>query len=398
MNQDKSYIPRLLAPKLRSSVKSFPVVVLTGARQIGKTTLLKNQFPKYNYVTLDRPLVAEQAESDPESFLRQNKAPLIIDEVQYAPSIFRHLKYLVDEEANKKGLYILTGSQNFSLMAGVVESLVGRAAIMELEGLSALELHDIQDKKLDKQLKLLLNGGFPELWRNRNLDRNLYFDSYVATNLERDVRQVLAVSSLRSFERLLRACALRAGQVLNKSSLAVDVGVSVPTITEWLNVLVALQQVFLLEPWFANFNKRLVKSPKLYFADTGLLCSLLGITSESILESPLIGSIWENFTYGELRKQLAFSNVGGKIYYYRDQSGLEIDFIVERGGNLDLFEAKWTATPDKSLAKNLYKLEAIFKKNQNLNFRINKKFLLSRAKEEFSLGDLNFRSPSFGVF
>lgn len=236
--------------------------MLAGPRQTGKTTLLRHLFPEHRYVTLDRPLLAEQAEEDPESFLSQNPPPVLIDEVQYAPGLFRHLKLKIDENREAKGQFILTGSQKFTLMKGVSESLAGRVAVFDFEGLSALEIGERNRPDLSPEswFPYFSRGGFPELWQYPDMPSELYLDSYIATYLERDVRQVLAVGSLRDFERFLRACALRSGQQLNKSDLARDVGISVPTAGEWLSVLTALGQVHLLEPWFGNLNKRLVKA------------------------------------------------------------------------------------------------------------------------------------------
>ena len=263
--------------RLRRLAAAFPVLILTGARQTGKTALLKRLFPDHHYVSLDLQLLAEQAEEAPASFLQDHPAPLVIDEVQYAPGLFRHLKVAVDAARSRRGQFILTGSQKFPLMRGVSDSLVGRCAVLELPGLCVDEMrHAGWRQEPAATGEMLVRGSFPELWADRTVPAREFYQSYVSTYLERDLRQIVNVGSLRDFERFLRACAVRAGQLLNKSGIARDIGISQTTVGQWLSALEAGNQVTLLEPFFANVGKRLVKSPKLYFNDTGLLCFLLG--------------------------------------------------------------------------------------------------------------------------
>lgn len=389
------FINRKITSKLQDGIRYFPAVVVTGARQIGKTTLIKKLLPNYSYVTLDRPLAAEQAEVDPEAFLKAYPAPVIIDEIQYAPSLFRYLKIKIDENRDLKGQYILAGSQKFTLMKGVSESLAGRAAIIELEGLSCMELLDenIIGDSLEAYESLIVRGGFPELWTDLARPTNLFFDSYIATYLERDVRQILAVGNLRDFERFLRAASLKTAQQLNKSVLAREVGVSVTTIGQWLSVLEALGHVVLLEPWFANLKKRLVKSPKIYFSDTSLVCALLGIDRSNLSKSSMVGALWETFVFAELRKQLAFKGEKQNLWYYRDQSQNEVDFIWEKGSELHLIECKWTNSPNASMAKNLDKVAGIFAKNSAGMYEVMEKSLVTRAEEHFRSNGLTYRSP-----
>ena len=341
------------------------------------------------------PLTAEQAEEDPEAFLQAHPPPVIIDEIQYAPSLFRYLKIEIDENRDKKGQYILTGSQKFTLMKGVSESLAGRAAIIELEGLSCLELQsaEILEDSFEEYEKLMIRGGFPELWIDLDRPTGLFFDSYIATYLERDVRQILAVGSLRDFERFLRAASLKTSQQLNKSVLAREVGVSVTTIGDWLSVLEALGHVVLLEPWFGNLKKRLVKSPKIYFADTSLVCALSGIDHSNLRKSPMLGALWETFVFAEMRKQLAFKGERKNLWYYRDQSQNEVDFIWEKGSELHLFERKWTNSPQANMAKNLDRVEKIFQDASGSGYSINEKVLITRAQERFKNQTLAYRSP-----
>ncbi len=394
-----NYIDRKISQRIREASQHFPAVVVTGARQTGKTTLLRHLFPDHNYVTLDRPLTAEQAELDPQAFLERFPPPLIIDEIQYAPSLFRFLKIKIDENREKKGQFIMTGSQKFTLMKGVVESLAGRVALFELEGLSCLELKEqgIIEESSEAYVDLLYRGSFPELWVDPKRPVELFIDSYIATYLERDVPQVLAVGSLRDFERFLRACALRSAQQLNKSELARDVGISSTTAGEWLSVLEALGQVVLLEPWFGNLGKRLVKSPKLYLSEPALVCALSGMTRESLAQSPMIGALWETFVFAELRKQLSFAGLRPKVWYYRDQGQHEVDFLFEHGTNLVFYECKWSSSPHPSLCKNMDLVQAIFAATAKNSYLISKKILVTRSSERVQTKDFFFTSPLGGL-
>lgn len=340
------WISRTIEPSLRQLAATRPVVVLTGARQVGKSSLLRHAFPHHHYASLDLPSEAAAAEDDPVDFLARHPLPLIVDEVQYAPGFFRHVKRVVDGDRQRNGVLLLTGSQKLALMQHVSESLAGRAGVLELEALDTDEIRSVAPTvPLPERL---LRGGYPELWAAPTVDARSFHASYVATYLERDLRSMLRVGSLRDFERFLRACALRSGQMLNKADLARDVGISGPTANEWLSVLEASGIVGLLEPWFANPGKRLAKSPKLYLRDTGLLCFLLNVRSEvELLESPLRGAIFETAVYCELRKRLGRTDELRSLFYYRDRSS-EVDFVLDRGGRFSLFEAKWTEQPGSS--------------------------------------------------
>ena len=275
----RMWIPRDVETRLRRSARTRPVVVLTGARQTGKTSTLRRLFPDRAFVSLDLPTEAEQAEKEPDAFLRRYPAPVIIDEVQYAPALFRHLKVAVDAQRGRNGQFLLTGSQKFTLMKGVSESLAGRADIVELETLSLAEIRGALPRTgLETAI---VRGGFPELHANPDIDPVAFYNSYLATYLERDVRALANVGSLRDFERFLRACALRSANLLNKADLSRDVGIAPSTAGQWLSILEASGQIVLLEPWFSNRTKSIVKSPKLFLADTGLLCALLNIKSQT---------------------------------------------------------------------------------------------------------------------
>ena len=326
----------------------FPAVVVTGARQTGKTTLLTRLFPGHHYVSLDLPAQAQLAEEDPRSFLLRYPPPLLVDEVQYAPGLFRYLKVETDGNREANGQFILTGSQKFSLMKEVSDSLAGRCGVLELEGLSIEELGDtFHDRERREGIaEILVRGFMPQLWKDPDLRPADYFSSYQATYLERDVRQLLNVSSLRDFDRFMRASAVRVGQLLNRTELSKEVGISNKTAAEWLSVLQASNQVTLIEPYFANVGKRLAKTPKLYFNDVGVLCFLLGLNRHSVMDSYLIGAIWETFVFGELRKYLSATAPEASLRFYRDQSR-EVDFVIEKDGRLTLAEAKWKELPGR---------------------------------------------------
>jgi predicted AAA+ superfamily ATPase len=337
------WIERQLEPHLKRCAGQWPVVMLTGARQTGKSSLLRRAFPNHAYVTLDLPSETEQAEKDGQAFLRRHEGPLLVDEVQYAPGLFRHLKVLVDQHRERKGWFILTGSQKFELMRGLSESLAGRIHVAELEPLSLAEMRSATNLEV---AELLVRGGFPELHVSPEIPANEFYRNYAATYLERDVRSLINVGNLRDFERLLRACAARSAQILNKSDLGRDVGVSAITVNHWLSALQASNQVFLLEPWFVNTNKTLTKSPKLFLADTGLMCHLLGIRSgQALLESPFLGAVWETFIFAELRKIQTARHGHWTLHYFREREK-EVDFLLADGRHIQLFEAKWTEHPD----------------------------------------------------
>ena len=345
------WIGRDVEPRLLRSSRTRPVIVLTGARQTGKTSLFRRLFPEYEFVSLDLPTEAEQAEREPQGFLRRHPAPVIIDEVQYAPGLFRYLKIAVDAHRSRNGQFLLTGSQKFTLMKSVSESLAGRADIVELETLSFAEIRGALPNTSVEDA--IVRGGFPELHADADIDHVAFYNSYLATYLERDVRSLANVGSLRDFERFLRACALRSANLLNKADLARDVGISPSTANHWLSILEASGQIVLLEPWFSNRTKSIVKSPKLYLADSGLLCALLNIRSvEALLESPAAGAIWETFVFAQLRSRERLAGRLGSLFFWRDRTR-EVDFVVDMGGKLELFEAKWHEVPTTGDAVNL---------------------------------------------
>ncbi len=374
------WIPRLLETALSRAVQQRPVVVMTGARQVGKTSLVRRVLPAYQYVSLDLPSLAELAERDPAQFLERFTPPVIIDEVQYAPGLFRHLKAAVDERRTENGLFVLTGSQLFPLMAGVSESLAGRAEVFQLEGLSYTEAVAARPELTPTEFAV--RGGFPELHAHPDLDGAAFHRAYAVTYLERDVRALLNVGRLRDFERFVLAAALRSAQLLNKADLARDVGLSPPTAAQWLSVLEASGQAALLEPWFSNRTKSLVKTPKLYLADGGLLCALLGVrTAEELAASPLAGAIWETVVASELRRGLVNAARSGELFFWRERQR-EVDFVIHHAGRISLAEAKWTELPDARDSAALRLVSAQLPKNS-----VQRRVVICRCANAYPLGD-----------
>jgi predicted AAA+ superfamily ATPase len=376
------WIGRAIASRVVELAAHFPALLLTGARQTGKTTLLRRSFPAASFVTLDLPSVAAQAAANPGLLLDDGSAQLLLDEVQYSPELFRHLKVRIDREPQRMGRFLMTGSQKFTLMKSVSETLAGRCAVVELETLSSHELRASLGDATPSVAELMFRGGFPALYRDRELSARDYHRSYVVTYLERDVRSLLRVGDLRDFERFVRACAARSGALLNLSELARDVSVAASTVRQWLSVLEASNQIVLLEPFFGNSTKRMVKSPKLYFQDTGTLCFLLGIDDAAALQqSPFIGAVWESWVLGQLRRAIGAAGSAAQVYFVRDAHATEVDFAIEHNGRVRLVEAKWTEVPDESRA-----LANIMKVAKWLGRRaVSEHWLVCRTPHEYTI-------------
>lgn len=391
------HITRALEPRLRQLAEFFAVVVVVGARQTGKTTLIRQTFADHHYVTLDLPSEAESAERDPVAFLARHPRPLIVDEVQYAPGLFRHLKALVDAGDREPGQFILTGSQKFALMQGVAESLAGRTAVLTLEPLAVAELLSaglVQQASADAAA-LCQRGLFPALWRQTELPGPEFYAAYVATYLQRDLRVALDVGNLRDFERFLRLCAIRTGQLLNKTDLARDAGISTKTAASWLSALEACNQITLLEPWSGNLSKRLMKSPKLYLNDPGLAAYLMGLGLDAVRHSPWSGALWETLVFAELRKRLSWSAAPRQLHYYRDLDGLEIDFVLQDGASIDLIECKWTELPTERDAKAMTRVAAALERATGLTIR--RQLVACRTGHEWPLGPVAKAVPGIAV-
>jgi hypothetical protein len=343
------YVHRSLEGPLRRAAAAFPAVLLTGPRRSGKTVLARRTFPNASYVLLEDPDVVARVRSDPRAFVESLRTPAILDEIQNAPELFAYVRTRIDAAPRRVGQWCLTGSQEAPLMAGVTESLAGRVATLDLLPLSVAE-----SPRVGWHL-----GGYPEVV-SRPRAADLWFRSYVRTYLERDVRQIASIRDLAAFRRFMALVASRHGQVLNRTDLAGPLGVSVPTVSAWLSILEVTGQVLLVPPYFESFGKRLTKSPKLYVADPGLACHLLGLRTETELaRSPFAGAVFEGFVASELVKAEANDGARPELYFFRDRDGLEVDFVVPRGGGrVVLVEAKASRSVTPSDATSILRVRS----------------------------------------
>ncbi len=367
------YIKRHIEPVVSRMAKRKPVLVLTGARQVGKTTMLREVYHGINYVALNRPLVRESARENPSMFFDIHKPPIVVDEIQKAAELFDYIKDLVDE--NKiKGQFYLTGSQSLKLMKNVSDSLAGRAGVIKLMGLSMRELSGVSYRTpfipttqhmdaieskvkvdFDLMISFIHKGSFPELHETESDLRDWadFYSSYLQTYIEKDIKDVLNIKDEAAFIKFVKSAASLTGEMLNLTTMAEICGKDVKTLRSWLSVLESSGLVYLLEPYYNNFNKRLVKTPKLYFLDTGLACWLLGWnTPEQLINGAMWGHIFESFVFAEILK--SYYNDGivkPPLYYYRDADKNEIDLLIEEGDTLHPIEIKTNSDPNKSMVK-----------------------------------------------
>lgn len=374
-------IKRQIEQVVKDMVPYFRIITITGPRQSGKTTLCKQIFPDYAYVNLEDISVREQASTDPKAFLSSYTSGVIIDEAQNYPDLFSYLQVVSD--ANPERRYIITGSSNFSLLESITQSLAGRSAILTLLPLSLEELQEKMDSISTDTL--LLNGGYPAIWAGVQ-PRHLLYPNYYTTYVERDVRRIVNVTNLRDFQTFIRLSAGRIGTEFNASALSNSVGVSVKTIQSWLSILTTSYITFTLPPFYENIGKRLIKAPKLYFFDTGLLCHLLRIENELQLAShPLRGAIFENFVVAEAYKQLTNRGKEPALYFYRDSSQHEVDLLLQRGYQYEAYEIKSSQTFTREFLNGLHYLSKL------LGERLTRSAVIYAGEEQLDI-------PTDGIF
>jgi uncharacterized protein len=344
-------IPRNLTPKVLELLDKYPLIALTGPRQSGKTTLAQLLKPTYQYVNLELAENRDFAEKDPHGFLKMYQNGVVLDEIQNVPSLFPYLKHYTDQR-NRVGEYILTGSQHFLLLENITQSLAGRVAILNLLPLSLAELQTAVT--FTEPEPFILTGGYPRIY-DRNIKPTDFYPSYVSTYVERDVRQIIKVADLRQFRQFLTLCAGRVGQLVNFVEIGNVLGVDSKTVKAWIGILEASFIVYLLPPYYRNFDKRIVKSPKLYFYDSGLACSLLGIQTEEQLNTHFAkGALFENMVIIELMKHALNQGQNANFYFWQDSNAREIDLIIEHNNTLNAIEIKSSKTISPSFFKNLY--------------------------------------------
>jgi hypothetical protein len=370
------YIKRHIESVVDSVKNVYPVTLITGPRQVGKSTLLKNLYPQTNYETLDNPLLLQSISSDPVGYLKLQGTPFIIDEVQRLPDLFLSLKYMVD--TNKAfGMYFLSGSQKFELMKNVSESLSGRISVIEMLGLSSREIYGDEFKEpfiptLDylssrktkipsdgvQLWKRIHRGSMPKLYDDTAVDWERYYADYVNTYIERDVQRLEQVGNGLSFLQFMVSLASRTGELLNMESIAKDVGISAPTVKKWISILQKANVIYLLQPYSLNVSKRIVKMPKIYFTDTGLVAYLCKwLTPETLANGAMSGNIFETFVISEVIKSYLNAGREPNIYFYRDTNGNEVDLLIVKDGTIYPIEIKKTASPNVKDIKHFKNLE-----------------------------------------
>lgn len=350
-------VNRNIKIQIERFMDKYPIVAITGPRQSGKTTLLKQLFPNYTYLSLENPDTSEFAKSDPKAFLEMYNDQVILDEVQKAPELFSYLQSIVDE-SGKMGQYILSGSQNFLLMKSITQSLAGRVILFKLLPFDFSELKSagwLSESYED----LCLKGSYPSIY-DRAIPSDVFYNNYIQTYVERDVSEILNVKDLSQFRIFLMLCATRAGQLLNLSEIAKKVGITQPTAKSWLSVLESSYITFLLQPYYENFSKRIVKTPKLYFYDTGLLTHLLKIKDkEQLAKHQQKGALFENLIISEKLKQNHHQYLMDDHWFWRDSNNKEVDLLIQQGGKFDVYEIKPTSTITQKLFNNLDYFSAV---------------------------------------
>lgn len=345
-------VDRIISSSINEIIGKYPIIAITGPRQSGKTTLLKSMFPDYEYVSLENPDIRSFAETDPNGFLKKYNEKIIFDEIQRAPPLFSYLQTIVDERG-MMGQFILSGSRNFHLMNSITQSLAGRVAIFKLFPFDFQELKSVDWLK-EKYTDVMIKGFYPAIY-DRNIEPNIFYSNYLQTYIQRDVSELIAIKDMHSFNRFLALCATRAGQLLNLNALANECGISQPTAKAWLSALESSYIVFLLNPFHKNFTKRIIKSPKLYFYDTGLLSYLLKINnSDDLLNQSVKGALFENMMVSEYIKRIYHKNdLQSEVWFWRDTNGNEVDLLIQKPKSIEVVEIKATETIMPDLFKGL---------------------------------------------
>lgn len=350
-------VKRNISKSIRKFTSKYPVIAVTGPRQSGKTTMLKHLFQDYRYVNLESPDSREFALNDPKGFLKQYDSYVILDEIQRAPELFSYMQAIVDEQ-KIMGQFIISGSQNFQLMENITQSLAGRVALFKLFPFDIDELLSAGLLSED-YLVNLVRGFYPAIF-DRDIPSKSFYSNYIQTYVQRDITELISVKDLRAFRNFLGLCAGRAGQLLNLNNLANECGISQPTAKAWLSALESSYIVFLLHPYFENFSKRLIKTPKLYFYDTGLLAFLLSLNeSDQLINHPFKGSLFENMMIADYLKKLYHVNSETDIWFWRDSAGHEVDLLTTCSGRMKIFEMKASQTILSEMFKGLNYFEAI---------------------------------------
>lgn len=371
------YIPRHIETPLREYLKIFPAVSLTGPRQSGKSTTLREMFQtEYAYVTFDDPLTLDYLDKDPKGFMRKYTNHVIFDEAQKAPLLFNYLKIAIDEDRHNYGKFILTGSSQFSLIKQITETLAGRIGALSL---LPFHMNELPQKWRKQQM---LKGSYPELVHLKYANTSEWYGAYINHYIERDVRSIANIGNLSDFQRLIKLLAARVSQELNASSLANDIGVTVRTVQNWISILEASYVIFLVPSYHKNLGKRIVKRPKLYFYDTGLVCYFTGIEEEAVLrKGPLDGPIFENYTVAEIKKWIMHHGLKDQLFYFRTNLGIEVDTIIENQAEniLRLIEIKSTETARPEMFKHILKIKELESQKQNRKKQI-KSLLIYRGE------------------
>lgn len=367
------YIFREITKELKENITQFPVVALTGARQTGKTTILRHILKdEYEYFDLDDLDLQDRAKRDPKLFINSASGKIIVDEIQYAPELLRYIKMKVDENPRLKGRYILTGSQQFLMMKNLSETLAGRVGIVNLYPLSKDEINKNNSLK-DSFTEACIRGTYPGLVTEKNIDSERWYKNYIQTYVERDVKILYNIGDLRTFNHFVIILASRVGQLLNMNSISIELGVAVNTIKSWLSVLVASNIVYLLHPYYKNVGKKLIKTPKVYFIDNGLVSYLNKITtSQNLFSSSLVGPLFENYIIIEILKKFKNRGKDCEIIFFRDHAGLEVDLIIKNRDKLIPVEIKAGMSAKYNTGDNIEKFVSMYdKENIVMGYLVN---------------------------